>query len=204
VNTTTILRSCFSVLLAAISLAPPVSALDYPLSSEAIREAYFLGSGDPVKLGNFLEQYAKHYPVPKSGQYVASIRFETPYYIVAERISQPFSGYHAPDAEQEFLGKPGLCRVRVEIYYGLSSTTTAHHQTNYNIQLKQHDKEIPIKRKWTEYMIPIDDSIPFYPGEYLTAEYSADDIDSEAPATVEVLAPDGNNVTETFDLDSLR
>jgi hypothetical protein len=46
-NTTTILRSCLSILLAAISLAPPVSALDYPLSSEAIREAYFLGSGDP-------------------------------------------------------------------------------------------------------------------------------------------------------------
>jgi hypothetical protein len=45
-NTTTTLRSCFSLLLVAIFLAPPVSALDYPLSSEAIREAYFLGSGD--------------------------------------------------------------------------------------------------------------------------------------------------------------
>jgi hypothetical protein len=205
-NTTTTLRSGFSVLLAAIFLAPPVNALDYPLSSEAIREAYFLGSGDPVKLGNFLEQYAKHYPVAKSGQYVASIRFETPYYIVAERISQAsaFSSYHAPEAQQEFLGKPGLCRVRVEIYYGISNITTAHYQTSYEIQLKQHDKEILIKGKWTEQMVPTDDSIPFYPGEYLTAEYSADDIDSDAPAAVEVLAPDGNNVTETFDLDRLR
>jgi hypothetical protein len=205
-NTTTTLRSCFSVLLAAIFLAPPVSALDYPLSSEAIRESYFLGSGDPLKLGNFLEQYAKHYPVAKSGQYVASIRFETPYYIIAEYVSQAsaFASYHAPDAEQQFLGKPGLCRVRVEIYYGISSTYVGPYQTNYNIRLKQHDKEIPIKRTWTEGMASMDESGPYIPGEYLTAEYNADDTDSDAPATVEVLAPDGNNVTETFDLDSLR
>jgi hypothetical protein len=203
-NTTTILRSCFSVVLAAISLAPPVSALDYPLSSEGIREAYFLGSGDPEKRVLFFDKYAKHYPIAKSGPYVASIRFETPYYIIAERVSQAFTNYHAPDAEQEYLGKPGLCSVRVEIYYGISSIPTAHYQTNYDIQLKQHDKEIPIKRTWTEGMVSNDDSGPTIPGVYLTAEYNADDIDSEAPATVEVLAPDGNNVNETFDLDSLR
>jgi hypothetical protein len=203
-NTTTILRSYFSVLLAAISLAPPVSALDYPLSSEAIREAYFLGSGDPEKRVLFFDKYAKHYLIAKSGPYVASIRFETPYYIIAERVSQAFTNYHTPDAEQEYLGKPGLCRVRVEIYYGISDIPTAHYQTNYDIQLKQHDKEILIKRTWTEGMVSGNDFGPTIPGVYVTAEYNADDIDSEAPATVEVLAPDGNNVNETFDLDSLR
>ena len=202
----TVLRWGLSILLLGIVVAQPVAAFDYPLSSTEIRDAYFLGSGDPVKLGNFLEQYAKRYPAAKSGQYVASIRFETPYYIIAEHISQAsaFSSYHAPDAEQEFAGKPGLCRVRVEIYYGISSTYIGPYQTNYEIQLKQHDKEIPIKRTWTEGMVSTDNSGPTVPGVYLTAEYSADDIDSEAPATVEALAPDGNNVTETFDLDSLR
>jgi hypothetical protein len=205
-NARTIARRFFSILAVASILAEPAIAYEYPLSSTAIRDAYFLGSGDPVKLGNFLEQYAKHYPVAKSGQYVASIRWETPYYILAEYVSQAsaLASYHAPDAEQEFLGKPGLCRVRVEIYYGISSTYTGPYQTNYTIQLKQHDKEIPIKRTWTEGMVSTDNSGPIIPGVYLTAEYSADDIDSEAPATVEVLAPDGNNVTETFDLDSLR
>jgi hypothetical protein len=166
--------------------------------------AYFLGSGDPEKLALYLDKYAKHYPIAKSVQYVASIRFETPYYIIAEYVSQAsaFASYHAPDAEQQFLGKPGLCRVRIEIYYGISNIPTARFQTNYTIQLKQHDKEIPFKRTWTEGMVSSDDSGPV--GMYVTAEYNADDIDSEAPATVEVLAPDGNNVTETFDLDSLR
>jgi hypothetical protein len=205
-NATPIARRFFSILAVASILAQPAIAYEYPLSSTAIRDAYFLGSGDPVKLGNFLERYAKHYPVPKSGQYVASVRFETPYFIIAEYISQAsaFASYHAPDAEQQFLGKPGLCRVHVEIFYGISSTYMGPYQTNYNIQLKQHDKEIPIKRTWTEGMVSMDESGPYIPGEYLTAEYSAGDIDPEAPATVEVLAPDGHNITETFDLDSLR
>jgi len=202
-NATPIARRFFSILAVASILAQPAIAYQYPLSSTAIRDAYFLGSGDPVKLGNFLERYAKYYPVPKSGQYVASIRFETPYYLIAERVSQPFSHYYAPDAEQEFLGKPGYCRVRVEIFYGLS-TNPANYRTNYAVQLKQHDKEIPIKRRWTEAIVPVGDIGPIDSGMYLTAEYSADNIDSEAPATIEVLAPDGNNVTETFDLDSLR
>ncbi len=200
----TILRLVIGVLLVAVAVVPPVSALDYPLSSEAIREAYFLGSGDAQKRALFFDKYAKHYPIAKSVQYVASIRFETPYYIIAEYVSQAsaFSSYHAPDAEQEFLGKPGLCRVRIEIYYGISNLPTARFQTNYTIQLKQHDKEIPFKRTWTEGMYSTDDGGPV--GMFVTAEYNADDVDSQVPATVEILAPDGNNVTETFDLDSLR
>jgi hypothetical protein len=200
-----ILRWGFCILLLAALITQPAVAFDYPLSSTAIREAYFLGSGDSEKLLLFLDKYAKHYPIAKSGQYVASIRFETPYYIIAEYVSHAsaFSSYHAMDAQKEFLGKPGLCRVRIEIYYGLSSTPTAPYQTNYDIRLKQHDKEIPAKRSWTEAMVTADEG-PSVPGQYLTTEYSADDIDTEAPATVEVIAPDGNNVTETFDVDSLR
>jgi hypothetical protein len=72
-NTTTTLGPCFSVLLAASFLSPPVTGLDYPLSSGAMREACFLGSGDPEKLVVSLEKYAMHYPVAKSGQCVASL-----------------------------------------------------------------------------------------------------------------------------------
>src|ERR1700685_1525360 len=86
----TILRSALAVLLTGAAVATPVSALDYPLSSEAIREAYFLGSGDPDKLAFFMEKYTKRYPIPKlpSRGYVALIQFETPYLLVAEHVSQ--------------------------------------------------------------------------------------------------------------------
>jgi hypothetical protein len=200
----TILRSALSLLLVGVAVAPPVSALDYPLSSSAIREAYFLGSGDPDKRAQFFDKYAKHYPIAKSAQYIGSVRFETPYYVIAEYVSQvsAYGSYHAPDAEQQFLGKPEICRVRIEIFYGNSNLPGARIQTNYTIQLQQHDKKIPFTQTWTEGMLSADDDGPV--GMFVTAEYNADDIDSAAPATVEILSPDGTTLSEDFDLDSLR
>src|ERR1700722_771503 len=116
-----ILRLGLSISLLTILVAQTVAAYEYPLSSEAIRQAYFLGSGDPDKRTLFFEKYTKRYPVPKSGVYVGLIEFETPYVQVAERIAQNVSGYHAPDAVQEYLGKPATCRVRVEIYWGYNN-----------------------------------------------------------------------------------
>jgi hypothetical protein len=87
------------------------------------------------------------------------------------------------------------------MFCGLSANP-ANYRRNYPVQVKQRDKEIPIKRKWTEAIISAGDIGPIDAGMYLTAEYSADDIDSETPATIEVLAPDGTNVVETFDLGS--
>ncbi len=192
-----------SILLLAALIAQPALAYNYPLSSEAIREAYFLGSGDPNKRIEFFEKYTKRYPVPKSGQYVASIFFETPYVLIAENVSQRTSNYSAPDAVKDYLGKPAVCRIRVEIYYGISSVQAARYQTNYSVRLKQGDKDIPVKATWTEAMVSAD-SAPVEGGMYLNAEFDADNIDSDAPETVEIVAPDGRNVLESFDLGSLR
>jgi hypothetical protein len=195
------------IFLLVVLVAQPVAAFDYPLSSESIRQAYFLGSGDPDKRALFFEKYIKRYPVPQSGIYVGLIEFETPYVQVAERIAQNVSSYHAPDAEQEFLGKPATCRVRVEIYWGYNNAAAItgrgnHEQLDYSVRLKQKDKEIPLKSKWSQtlvagYSAPIDVGIEF------DSEYEADNVES-APATVEVVGPDGKALTETFDLDGLR
>jgi hypothetical protein len=207
----TILRGGLSLLLPAAILAQSAAAYDYPLSSEGIREAYFLGSGDRNKRIEYFEKYTKRYPVAKSGQYVASIFFETPYVLIAERASQSFSNYFAPDAVKDYLGKPAVCRVRAEIYFGIPTSPVARFRSDYAVRLKQHDKEIPIRAKWIEAMVSSDlapasfDSAPVEAGMYLNAEYDADNIDPEAPATIEIVAPDGNNdIVETLDLVSLR
>ena len=201
------LRRGLSIVVLAMLVAQPALGFDYPLSSSAIRDAYFLGSGDPDKFTLFLEKYTRHYPVPKSGVYVGLIEFETPYVLVAEKVAQNVSGYHAPDAVQEFLGKPGICRVRVEVYWGFAASSAvtgrASPPTNYSVRLKQGDKEVPLKAKWTESLIaptsaPIDVGIAF------NNEYDADKIASDSPATVEILAPSGETISETFDLASLR
>jgi hypothetical protein len=202
-----ILRSGLPLSLLAILAAQPVGAYDYPLSSESIRQAYFLGSGDPDKRTLFFEKYTKRYPVPQSGVYVGLIEFETPYVQIAARIAQKVSSYHAPDAVEEFLGKPATCRVRVEVYWGYNNAAAIAGRGNYGpldytVRLKQKDKEIPLKSKWSQtlvagYSAPIDVGIEF------DNEYDADNVES-APATVEVVGPDGKTLTETFDLDGLR
>src|SRR5271155_5886204 len=112
-----IARWGLSVLLLAMLIAQPAFAYNYPLSPEAIREAYFLGKGDANRRADFFGKYTQQLPAPKKGVHVAVIQFETPYVVIAERVSQNVSNYFAPDAEQEFLGKPGICRVRVQVYF---------------------------------------------------------------------------------------
>lgn len=198
------LRSGLSILLPAIIIAPSAGAYDYPLSSETIREAYFLGSGDPNKRIEYFEKYTKRYPIAKSGPYVASMIFETPYVLIAERVSQSLSNYFAQDAEKDYLGKPAACRVRAEIYFGIPTSPVVRFRSDYVVRLKQHDKEIPIRAKWAETMVS-SDSAPAEGGMYVNAEYDADKIDPEAPATIEIVAPDGNkDIVETLDLVSLR
>jgi hypothetical protein len=206
-NTSTILRSSFAILLAAVSIVPPVRAIDYPLSSSAVRDAYFLGSGDPDKRVMYLEKYTKRYPIPKSGPYVALIQFQTPYVLVAQYASQK-PNYHAPDAVQDFAGKPAACRVYVEVYWGYTmgaptpTGATSVYPIDYTLRVKQNGKEIPIKSKWTESLNSLSSS-PVQIGIALHYEYRADDVQS-GTATVEVVSPDGKTLSEDFDLDSLR
>jgi hypothetical protein len=40
-----------SILLLALAIVPPALGFDYPLSPEAIREAYFLGAGNYATSG---------------------------------------------------------------------------------------------------------------------------------------------------------
>jgi hypothetical protein len=193
-----------SILMLAPVIAQTARAYDYPLSPEAIRQAYFLGKGDPNKRAEFFEKYTQFYPDPKSGQYVGMIEFETPYILIAERVSQSVSNYFAQDAEQDYLGKPAVCRVLVQVYYGWGSPSpTARFRTDYTVRLKQNDKEISSKTSWSEPLISY--GAPYAdPGFQMDVEYDAAKIDSDAPATVEVLAPDGQRVEQVFDLPSLR
>ena len=203
----TVRRWSLLLVLPALMIVEPALAYDYPLSSEAVREAYFLGSGDPNKRAQFYEQYTKRYAIPKTGQYVGLIEFETPFVLIAQRVSENVSNYFAQDAEQEFLGKPATCRIRVEVYWGYNSLQSLpgpnyRYQTDYTIRLKQDDKEIPLKSKWTQTLVS-GGSAPVDVGIELNNEYDADKI-SSAPATLEVVGADGKTLTESFDLDSLR
>jgi hypothetical protein len=74
----------FAVLLSAI-LAFPVWAYDYPLSSQAIRDAYFLGRQQAGMDPDLLAKYTRPIPELKVGSYISRVRMETPFLQVAER-----------------------------------------------------------------------------------------------------------------------
>jgi hypothetical protein len=209
-------RLGLSILLPSLALIAlqPALGFDYPLSPEAIREAYFLGTGDSAKMAAVFSKYTQNLPAPKTGAHVSMIQFETPYLVVAEKIAQNTTNYHAPDAEQEFLGKPAICRVHVLVNYttwrelnapvidGAFRISTGDIGSDMSILLEQKDKPIAPQevKHWgvfSDYEGPVT-------GVFAQLDYDAEKIDQGEPAVVKVFTPDGQEVDGEFDLDTLR
>ena len=90
-----------------VAIALPALAYDYPLSAEAVREAYMLGKSDSAKRDEFFAKYTQHPPLPKTGPYVEMIQLETPFAVVVEHTAQKLN-YYAPDAAEEFGASPAF------------------------------------------------------------------------------------------------
>jgi hypothetical protein len=184
-----------------------------PLSPEAIRDAYFLGKASASKRAESLAKYTVYLPMPKSGPYVAVVVFETPYVIVAERTARAVSGYFAQDAEEEFLGKPAVCRVRVRIYLTSSYSWQLPSPPGevrfrpddfwreFSIRLMQDGQEVSAKASLGTPLYSLD--LGVLTGAEVELDYDPAKIQS-APATVEVDTPDGQHVEAEFDLAKLR
>ncbi len=199
--------------LIALVIALPALAYDYPLSSEAVREAYMLGKADSAKRVDFFAKYTQRLPLPKTGPHVAMIQLETPFAVVVEHTAQAFN-YYAPDAAEEFAGKPALLRVRVEIYF--TDSYNAHLPSitggvrlrssdfwhDFKIRLIQ-DKEIHAQTIHGSPIYSSSNSASVLRGAAIDLEYDAAKIKSD-DATVDVVKPDGQEVKATFDLGTLR
>jgi len=202
-------RSGLSLFLLALVAAQSATAFEYPLSSEAIREAYFLARENSDRQTEFLERYKHNLPAPKTGPDVALVELRTPFTLVAEKIGQTNTSYHAQDAEKDFQGKTGRFGVHVEIYFTATypkPTDTAQSLGDFwndlKVRLKQGSEISPLKT--TGRPIFSDQTISGYMGAMIDADYDAAKIDRGAPATIEVDTPDGQDVETTFDLTQLR
>jgi hypothetical protein len=197
-------------------VAIPALAFEYPLSSTSIREAYFIGKEDQQKREKFFATYTKLPPVPQAGPHIAIVQLETPFVVVVERAAQAVSGYHAPDAEQEFMGKPAVVRARLQINLTDSYGWTVPSPPG-TIRLRPDD----FWRDCRVHLIQKDEippksvrGNPIYAsmheagswrlvGAQMELEYDAENITSR-PATVVVIPPEGEKVEVTFNLDQLR
>jgi hypothetical protein len=198
--------------LTALAVALPALAYDYPLSPEAVREAYMLGKADSMKRAEFFAKYTQQFPLPKTGSHVASIQLETPFAVVVEHTTQAIN-YYAPDAAQEFSGKPGVFRVHVQIdlteSYGAFMPSMSGGRRlrpgdfwrDFKIRLIQ-GKEIHARSVHGAPLYTGGDA-SVLSGAEVDLEYDAAKVKSDN-ATVEVVTPDGQDVKATFDLGTLR
>jgi hypothetical protein len=201
------LISAAIIAVAALSIFVVAAlAFDNPLSPEAIREAYFLAKGDAGKRDEFFAKYTHQLPTPQSGPDIASVELETPFARVVDDIALNKLNYHAPDAQQDYYGKPAQFLIRVQVYFtptwpAAGPAQLAHFWNDFHIHLKQA-KEIASQSE-TGTPIYNDQAFTGYTGATIAATYDAGKIRT-GPATVEVTGPEGVRAETSFDLDSLR
>ncbi len=196
----------------ALAIALPALGHEFPLSPTAIREAYFLGTRVDSKTAEFFEQYVHKLPPPKTGPHVAAVSILTPYAQVVEHAGRTIN-YSAQDAVKDFLGKPAVFRLRVDIHLTAtyseqlaSEAGTVRFRSpdfwrDFQIKLIQNKEEISVQAVQGH-------SVHGFKGRgligaFVELEFKSEKVDS-APISVQVLTPDGQQVVTTFDLTRLR
>jgi hypothetical protein len=216
------LRQTLSVLTAALLLSSPIFAFDSPLSSEAVREAYFLGQRHDESMARYLDQYTAHLDAPKNGPYISSVEFLTPFAQLIRSSSQHSLGYSAQQAEQEHRGQPEVVEISVEIQltdsYGplltrpaapRSTATTGYRLRSpdfwhdFQVHVIQRDKELEPAHFGGEPNYYCVDRGCTLSGATIYLDFPARTFDGDT-ATIEVDPPVGEAVTVDFDLTRLR
>lgn len=205
------------LLLIGLFAGQPMVAYEYPLSSNSVRDAYFLGRANPSKREAFFANYTEHLPRPKSGPYISLIRVITPYAYVVERTARSLPNLRAPDAQQKFYGKPIALRIRVHIdltpTYGWQTRSrsggvalrSANFWRDFTVRLVQRRSVIqPLAQRGApDYAFAAEGSSSVLVGADIDVQYDPSKIRS-APATVVVSTPDGQQIAANFDMSKLR
>jgi hypothetical protein len=217
-------RSFLSILLAALLASSASFAFNSPLSDEAIREAYFLGQRHDGSFARLLDKYSKHLPAPKSGPYIRSITFLTPFAKLVHYSDAFVGNYSAQQAALDHRDHPETVEITVEILltdsYGpiIATPASARSGAPQAYQLRSHDF-------WKDFQVEVfegeETRAPAHftgeptvqcsrygyncnvVGATLHLEFSATAFNSDS-ATIQVIPPEGPEVWVDFDLSALR
>jgi hypothetical protein len=105
----------FACFLVAACVLLPASALDVPLSDEAVREAYFLGQRHDGSYLFLMGNYIKRLPAPKSGPHISSVTLLTPFIQLVANSDRLIGNYSAQQAALDHRGKEETVRIVVNI-----------------------------------------------------------------------------------------
>jgi hypothetical protein len=116
-----IIRRQGMAVIAALFVASQTAAAQtyhYPLHSEAIRDAYFLGERNNFQTTDCLLQYTHRFAAPQNGSYfVSKIDISTPYQQIVLRGQRNMPGDSELQTETDLTERPlnVIVRVRVEL-----------------------------------------------------------------------------------------
>jgi hypothetical protein len=204
---------------AFVLLVPSASAFDCPLSSEAIREAYFLGQRHD---DSYLHAYTKVLAPPKTGPFISSMQFLTPFAQLIRLSSQHSTGYSAQQAEQDHRGQQETVTIVIEIQltdsYGpllpqpappRSGSSTGYQLCSpdfwrdFQVHVFASEKEIEPTGRHGEPAYNCSDGGCTLAGATITLHVPAKALDSDS-ATIAVTPPEGDPVAVDFDLMRFR
>lgn len=215
-------RWAASLASSLLLIVQPLSAFDTPLSDTAVREAYFLGQHHDEIFADFLRKYSIALPEPKSGPYIASVSFYTPYVLTALNSNQHPLSYSAQQAQLDHLKQPEIVRIVVQICFTASYGQYIVHPLGFRsnspkgVQVRSYDfwSEFRVRAFQDDrFMVPSnaygepsvrcgDDGCNLT-GATLTFEYPAATF-TENTATIQIDPPEGDPVAVDFDLTSFR
>ncbi len=211
-----------SVVAAVLLLTPYSFAFDTPLSDQAVREAYFLGQRRDETMATLLNKYTKPLPPPKTGPYVTSITFLTPFALLVQHSSRQ-SNYSAQQAALDHRDQPEFVRIMVQIQltdsYGAyivrptgprSGSPTGFLPRPYDfwkdfdVQVSSEDRKLrPFSSSGQPNFSCSEDGGCLLVGATLWFDFSAEDFASGS-ATIDVNPPEGDPLSLDFDLTHLR
>jgi len=219
----TLNRCLLAVFVAVLLIALPAFALQSPLSDESVREAYFLGQRHDGSFASLLEKHTKRLRPPKSGPYIASIAFHTPFVQLVQYSDQYIGNYSAQQAQLDHRNHQEFIKVQVQIQ--LTSTYPAY--INDPSGRRVGSSPLLILRPsdfWKDFEVHIFDGEKVLSpsdshahansscgrrgpcvlaGATLEFDIPASAFTSDT-ATIEVIPPQGDAVSVRFDLSSLR
>ncbi len=216
-------RQTVALCTATLLLATSAQAFSFPLSIESIREAYFLGQRRDETTARYLHTYSKHLAPPKTGPYISSVRFLTPFAQLVQLSTEHSVGYSAQQAQQDHRNKKEIVEISVNIdfteTYGAiltdppparaSDPSTYHLRSagfwsDFDVQVFDRDNVIE-PATYTgrpAYRCAYEGGCSLT-GAMITLTFPASTFDSDS-TTVLVTPPEGEPVAVDFDLTRLR
>jgi len=220
------MRHLFRVLaslLVALCVSLPALPITTPLSDESIREAYFLGQRHDGTYPSILGKYMKNLPPPKSGPYISSVTFLTPFIQLVQYSDGYIGNYSAQKALLNHRGQEEFVLIFIEIQLTDSYGRLMPPQPNW----RSRSPESLVPRPsdfWRDFQVQINNGDqPLTPydfhghatfgcarrgpciltGATLEFDFRADSFTSDS-ASIQVIPPEGDPVSVDFNLTHLR